>query len=109
MTKCKSCDERKGNRFCPGLKGSICSICCGTKREKEILCFEACEYLKKGKDYQLNREIVKKISSDLQEETADVFETDEVAAFVMPIERFFIIAGNKNSIEGRVLPEGVHQ
>ena len=90
MAKCKSCDDRKGNRFCPGLNSSICSLCCGTKREKEILCFEACEYLKKGKDYQLNREIVKKISSDLQEETADVFEMDEVAAFVMPIERFFI-------------------
>jgi len=90
MAKCRSCDKRKGNRFCPGLNGSICSLCCGTKREKEILCFEACEYLKKEKDYQIGREINKKISSDLQAETADVFEMDEVAAFVMPLERFFV-------------------
>ncbi len=90
MAKCRSCDERQGNRFCPGLNSSICSVCCGAKREKEILCHEACEYLKKGKDDPLGREIDKKISSDLQAETTDVFEMDEVAAFVMPLERFFI-------------------
>ena len=90
MAKCASCGERKGNRVCPGLNVSICSLCCGTKREKEILCLEACEYLKKGKDYQLNREIAQKISSDLQAETADVFEMDEAAAFVMPLEGFFV-------------------
>jgi hypothetical protein len=90
MAKCASCGERKGNRFCPGLNVSICSLCCGTKREKEILCVEVCEYLRKGKDYQLNREIDKKISSDLQAETSDVFEIDEVAALVTPLERFFV-------------------
>jgi hypothetical protein len=90
MAKCASCGERKGNRVCPGLNTSICSLCCGTKREKEILCVGACEYLKKGKNYQLGREIDQKISSDLQAETADVFEMDEVAAFVMALEKFFV-------------------
>jgi len=90
MAKCATCGERKGSRLCPGLNASICSLCCGTKREKEILCDGACEYLKKGRDYQLGREIDKKISSDLQAETADVFEVDEVAAFVMALERFFV-------------------
>ena len=90
MAKCASCGQRKGNRLCPGLKASVCSLCCGTKREKEIFCVDACEYLKKGKDYQLGREIDRKISSDLQAEKADVFEMDEVAAFVMALERFFI-------------------
>jgi hypothetical protein len=90
MAKCASCGERRGNRFCQGLNASICSLCCGTKREKEILCEGACEYLKKGKDYQLGREIEKKITSDLQAETSDVFEMDEVAAFVMALEKFFV-------------------
>jgi len=90
MAKCASCGERKGSRLCPGLNASVCSLCCGTKREKEILCDGACEYLKKGKGYQLGREIEKKIISDLQAETSDVFEMDEVAAFVMPLERFFV-------------------
>ena len=90
MAKCKSCNERKGDRLCPGLNASICSLCCGTKREKEILCDGACEYLKKGKNYQLGREIEQKITSDLQAETSDVFEMDEVAAFVMALEKFFV-------------------
>ena len=90
MAKCASCGQRKADRLCPGLKASVCSLCCGTKREKEIFCVDACEYLKKGKDYQLGREIDKKISSDLQAEKADVFEMDEVAAFVMALEQFFV-------------------
>jgi len=90
MAKCRSCNERKGDRLCLGLNASICSLCCGTKREKEILCDGACEYLKKGKDYQLGREIEKKITSDLHAETSDVFEMVEVAAFVMALERFFV-------------------
>ena len=90
MAKCASCGERKGNRLCPGLNASICSLCCGTKREKEILCIGGCEYLKKGKDYQLGREIDKKINSDLRAETSDVFEMDEVAEYVMALEWFFV-------------------
>ncbi len=90
MAKCAACGERKGNRFCPGLNTSLCSLCCGTKREKEILCVEACEYLKKGKDYQLSREVDKKITSDLRAESTDIFDMEEGAAFVMLMERFFI-------------------
>ena len=90
MAKCKSCNERKGDRLCPGLNASICSLCCGTKREKEILCDGGCEYLKKGKNYQLGREIEQKITADLQAETSDVFEMDEVAAFVMALEKFLV-------------------
>jgi hypothetical protein len=90
MAQCASCGEKKGSRLCPKLSASICSLCCGTKREKEILCDEVCEYLKTGTAYRLGREIEKKIISDLQAETADVFEMDEVAAFVMALERFFV-------------------
>jgi len=90
VAKCGSCTERKGDRFCPRLNVSICSLCCGTKREKEISCLESCQYLRKGKDYQLGREIDKKITSDLQAEKSDVFEIDEVAAFAMALEKFFI-------------------
>ncbi len=50
----------------------------------------ACEYLQKGKDSELIREIEKKIISDLRAEKADVFEMGEVAPFVMDLERFFV-------------------
>ena len=46
--------------------------------------------MKRGINDQLGREIDKKISSDLQAETADVFEMDDVAAFAMALERFFV-------------------
>lgn len=90
MAKCATCSERKGDRFCPGLNASICLLCCGTKREREILCDGACQYLKKGKAYQAGRDIEQKVSCDLQAETSDVFEMDEVAAFVMALERYFV-------------------
>ncbi len=90
MAKCASCGERKGNRLCPALKASICSLCCGTKREKEIHCLESCQYLKSGKDYQLGREIDKRVNSDLHGDTTDVFGIDEVTEFVTPLERFFV-------------------
>lgn len=90
MAKCPSCGQRKGDRPCPALNGAICSLCCGTKREKEISCVETCPYLQKGRDYQLAREIEKRISSDLHSDPEDVFQRDDVAEFVMPIEGFFI-------------------
>jgi len=90
MAKCAICAERKGNRFCAALNSSICSLCCGTKREKDLLCIQSCKYLKKGAEYQLGREIAKQISSDLQAESEDVFEMEEVSTFVISIERFFV-------------------
>ena len=90
MAKCLACGERKGNRFCRAFDGNICSLCCGTKRQKEICCLDACEYLKKGSEYQSGREIDRRINSDLHAETGDVFEMDEVIPFVETLERFFI-------------------
>ncbi len=90
MAKCVTCGERKGNRMCPAVNGDICSLCCGSKRQKEIPCVDSCGYLKKGSEYQLDREITRKISEDLHAESEDVFNRDDVAPFVMDIERFFV-------------------
>ena len=90
MAKCLTCGERKGNRFCPAVNGDICSLCCGSKRQKEIQCVDSCDYLKKGSEYQLDREITRKISEDLHVESEDVFNRDDVAPFVMYIEWFFV-------------------
>jgi len=90
MTKCLTCGERKGNRFCPAVNGNICSLCCGSKRQKEIDCTPSCDYLKKGSEYQLDRDITRKISTDLHAESEDVFQMEEVTPFVMSLERFFV-------------------
>ena len=90
MAKCVTCGERKGNRFCPVVTGNICSLCCGTKRQKDVKCPPSCDYLTKGTEYQLDREITRKISADLHTESEDVFQMEEVIPFVMSMERFFV-------------------
>lgn len=90
MKKCIICNRRKGDRFCPALEDNICSLCCGTKRQKEITCSPGCEYLKRGKDYQLAQQISKQISSSFQTESDDIFRNEEVVQFVMPLERSFL-------------------
>jgi hypothetical protein len=42
---CSLCGTRKARRSCPALGRSICPVCCGTKRLKEISCPSSCIYL----------------------------------------------------------------
>jgi hypothetical protein len=90
MAKCVTCGERKGNRFCQAVNSNICSLCCGSKRQKEIQCAPSCDYLKKGAEYQLDRDITRRVSSDLHAESEDMFQMKEVIPFVMSLERFFV-------------------
>ena len=43
--KCKICETRKPRRYCPGVNGEICSLCCGNEREVSISCPLDCPYL----------------------------------------------------------------
>lgn len=43
---CVICETRKPRRYCPGVSGEICSICCGTEREETVDCPLDCEYLR---------------------------------------------------------------
>jgi hypothetical protein len=60
MAKCVQCSQRKAKRHCPALGESICSLCCGTHRQKEIHCPPACAFLVKHKPYQDKRTLEKK-------------------------------------------------
>src|SRR5262245_48765052 len=42
---CVICETRRPKRFCPGVRGDICAICCGTEREVTVDCPLDCEYL----------------------------------------------------------------
>jgi hypothetical protein len=42
---CKLCEKKRARRYCPGLGGEICPICCGAERENTIDCPQTCEYL----------------------------------------------------------------
>ena len=48
---CASCGRRKGRRECPALRGSICTICCGTKRLVEIPCPDSCPHLATAREH----------------------------------------------------------
>jgi hypothetical protein len=42
---CPLCGARRTRRACPGVRGDICAVCCGTKRLTEIACPPDCAYL----------------------------------------------------------------
>ena len=44
-TACPLCGTRRARRACPALGHSICAVCCGTKRQSEIVCPPDCSYL----------------------------------------------------------------
>jgi len=42
---CALCETRRPRRFCPGVRGDICTTCCGAEREVSVSCPLDCEYL----------------------------------------------------------------
>lgn len=50
--ECAICRTRRPRRFCPGVKGDICSICCGTEREVTVGCPLDCEYLREARRHE---------------------------------------------------------
>jgi hypothetical protein len=42
---CAICEIRKPKRFCPGVRGDICTLCCGTEREVSVHCPLDCPHL----------------------------------------------------------------
>jgi hypothetical protein len=49
---CAICHIRKPRRFCPGVRGDICSICCGTEREVTVDCPWDCSYLQEARKHE---------------------------------------------------------
>ncbi len=55
--KCKICNTRKPRRYCPGVNGEICSICCGNEREVTVNCPLDCPYLMEARLHEKRREL----------------------------------------------------
>ena len=49
---CRICEIRRPRRFCPGVHGDICAICCGTEREQTINCPLDCPYLEEARKHE---------------------------------------------------------
>jgi hypothetical protein len=88
MTKCYLCKKRKAKRKCPALGESICSLCCGTLRGKEINCPADCIFLTKHKPYQDKRFIEKRAASEKKKlfPEPDVLQDERLAWLVFNLE-----------------------
>jgi hypothetical protein len=49
---CEICETRRPRRYCPGVRGDICAICCGTHREETVDCPLDCEYLQDARRHE---------------------------------------------------------
>ena len=49
---CAICRIRKPRRFCPGVHGDICTLCCGQEREVTVDCPLDCPYLQEARKHE---------------------------------------------------------
>jgi hypothetical protein len=49
---CAICRTRKPRRFCPGVSGDICTLCCGAEREVTVDCPLDCPYLQEARKHE---------------------------------------------------------
>ena len=49
---CAICRTRKPRRFCPGVHGDICTLCCGAEREVTVDCPLDCPYLQEARKHE---------------------------------------------------------
>ena len=48
---CAICETRRPRRFCPGVRGDICTLCCGAEREVTVDCPLDCEFLMEARKH----------------------------------------------------------
>lgn len=49
---CAICRTRKPRRFCPGVHGDICTLCCGAEREVSVDCPFDCPFLQEARKHE---------------------------------------------------------
>lgn len=49
--RCPLCGSRKARRACPATNQTICTVCCGTKRQTAIACPSDCVYLAAAREH----------------------------------------------------------
>src|SRR5688572_12130714 len=54
---CAICKIRRPRRFCPGVHGDICTVCCGTEREVTVSCPLHCVYLQEARKHEKGPDI----------------------------------------------------
>lgn len=79
---------KKSRRYCVKLKENICSLCCGTKRGKEIDCSLDCS-IYKNSILKKNKEIVlEKVKNLYDNKYQDIYYTTDIALIASPFEKY---------------------
>jgi hypothetical protein len=52
MENCVLCEKRRPRRFCPGVDGDICAVCCGQEREVTVSCPLDCPHLQDARRHE---------------------------------------------------------
>jgi hypothetical protein len=81
---CAICQTRRPRRFCPGVRGDICSVCCGTEREVTVSCPLDCEYLQEARKHEKlpSLEGIEIPNRDLRVSEAQLRDREELLAFM---------------------------
>jgi hypothetical protein len=80
---CAICETRRPRRFCPGVRGEICSICCGTEREVTVDCPLDCEYLQEARRHEKSAPV-----EESQISNRDIRVTEQFLAGNEPLVMF---------------------
>jgi hypothetical protein len=81
---CALCQVRRPKRFCAGVGGDICSLCCGEQREVSIACPLDCEYLQDARrhDKPVPLDVEKVPHRDIQVSERFLQENEELVVFL---------------------------
>jgi hypothetical protein len=84
---CKICNARRPRRYCPGVGGEICTVCCGTEREVSVNCPLDCAYLRASRAHEKPQQVDPDKIPNLDIRVTDNFlrEHDALLAFVIHV------------------------
>jgi len=79
---CAICDTRRPRRFCPGVRGEICSLCCGNEREVTVDCPLDCEFLQEARRHEKPVEPGEIPNRDIRVSEKLLHENEDLLAFL---------------------------
>lgn len=98
MTVYAKCKTRIAKRPCPALRSSLCNLCCGLLREKEVHCPAACPFLGRHKPYQEKKVLEKKSPAPSRNPFAEdeILKDERLAWLVFQLEAPFRVFAERS-------------
>jgi hypothetical protein len=82
---CAICETRRPRRFCPGVRGDICTVCCGAEREVTVNCPLDCEFLLEARKHDrvepFNPEVLP--NPDIRLSRKDLQDNEDLLLFLV--------------------------